>query len=165
MEYTKVVAGITIKVSIPIGHPGFEKYFYEYIHPNLVEEAEKNDFKLRPEAELKDLAFNIMAPILLEDGADEEGFEGKFTDTMVREIVWDQISARLEEFDADYEKPMDKVKLAEKVDILKKGRAVYVKRRSSELKQSQPEDTNSEIYLQATREWNAMSDEEQNKFV
>jgi len=79
--------------------------------------------------------------------------------------VWDQISARLEEFDADYEKPMDKVKLAEKVDILKKGRAVYVKRRLNELKQSQPEDTNSDIYLQATREWNAMSDEEQNKFV
>ena len=141
--------GIKITVAIEKDNQSFLKFYGDYISEWLAEEAEKWDCVLRSEDELKLAAFKLMAQTLLEDGVDEDGFEGKFTDTDVRERVFDLMNQNLELFCVVPELDQPKPK-GFSVDQTRKD---FLRMRVAELKNNSPCLENSHISDIALMDW------------
>ena len=158
MEYECVSKGITIKVSIKKDNESFLKFYGDYIIDWLREEAEKFECVLLPEDDLKKLCFNIMAGVLLEDGIDSEGFEGKFTDTAVRESVIDKISRNFEVFCVEEERSKWETSEMERDTPKKKTKGFadfesFLQQKLKDMKKIDPLLTEKHIRREAAAEW------------
>ncbi len=103
MKHSINISNITFTVSVPLDDKKFNAFFEDFVKPWIEEDAKKeNYFNLRPWDEIKEIVFPIMVKHLLLDGV-EDGFGGGFTDTLIREKVYDEIMENFWDFEGKEE--------------------------------------------------------------